>query len=47
MNSARLADIIIKADDTFNIEIDDDDADTNRTIGDAINVIRQNLEVAA
>jgi acyl carrier protein len=39
VNSARLVDIIIRAEDTFNIEIDDDDADSIKTIGDAVNVI--------
>ncbi|MDY6831122.1 MAG: phosphopantetheine-binding protein [Thermodesulfobacteriota bacterium] len=39
VNSARLVDIIIKAEDCFNIEIDDDDADSIKTIGDAVGVI--------
>ncbi len=39
VNSARLVDIIIQAEDLFNIEIDDDDADSIKTIGDAVNVI--------
>ena len=43
VNSARLVDIIIKCEDTFGIEIDDDDADTIRTIGDAIAVISKKL----
>ncbi|MCK9230870.1 MAG: phosphopantetheine-binding protein [Syntrophales bacterium] len=43
VNSARLVDIIIKCEDTFGIEIDDDDADTIRTIGDAIKVITSRL----
>jgi acyl carrier protein len=41
VNSARLVDIIIKAEDTFNIEIDDDDADSIKTIGDAVSVVRR------
>lgn len=40
VNSARLVDIIIKCEDVFGIEIDDDDADRIRTIGDAIEVIK-------
>ncbi len=46
VNSARLVDIIIKAEDTFDIEIDDDDADEIRTIGDAVNVVEKKLRVA-
>ena len=41
VNSARLVDIIIKVEDTFAIEIDDDDADAIKTIGDAVNVVRR------
>ena len=47
VNSARLVDIIIEAEDAFDIEIDDDDADAIRTIGDAIDVVRQKLGAAA
>lgn len=47
VNSARLVDIIIQAEDTFDIEIDDDDADSIRTIGDAVDVVRQKLKDAA
>ena len=43
VNSARLVDIIIKCEDVFDIEIDDDDADTIRTIGDAVSVIKKKL----
>jgi len=39
VNSARLVDIIIQFEDTFDIEIDDDDADSIRSIGDAVNYI--------
>ncbi len=39
VNSARLVDIIIQFEDTFDIEIDDDDADGIRTIGDAVDYI--------
>lgn len=43
VNSARLVDIIIKCEDIFGIEIDDDDADTIRTLGDAIAVVKKKL----
>jgi acyl carrier protein len=45
INSARLVDIIIKAEDAFDIEIDDDDADGIKTIGDAVNVVEKKLRV--
>jgi len=44
VNSARLVDVIIKCEDVFGIEIDDDDADQIRTIGDAVNVIKSKLQ---
>ena len=44
VNSARLVDVIIKCEDVFDIEIDDDDADQIRTIGDAVNVIKSKLQ---
>lgn len=43
VNSARLVDIIIKCEDVFGIEIDDEDADKIRTIGDAVEVIKGKL----
>jgi len=43
VNSARLVDIIIKCEDVFGIEIDDDDADKIRTIGDAMGVIQSKV----
>lgn len=39
VNSARLVDIIIAFEDAFDIEIDDDDADRIRTLGDAVEYI--------
>jgi len=39
VNSARLVDIILKVEDTFDIEVDDDEADKARTIGDTVNII--------
>ena len=47
VNSARLVDIIIKAEDAFDIEIDDDSADSIKTIGDAIAVVKQKTGVPA
>lgn len=47
VNSARLVDIIIKTEDTFDIEINDDDTDAIRTIGDAVTIVRQKLAAAA
>lgn len=47
VNSARLVDIIIKAEDEFDIEIDDDEADSIRTIGDAVNVVSQKMKIAS
>lgn len=43
VNSARLVDVIIKCEDVFGIEIDDDEADQIRTIGDAVKVIENKL----
>jgi len=43
VNSARLVDIIIKCEDVFGIEIDDDDADKIRTVGDAIAVVKSKV----
>jgi len=39
VNSARLVDIILALEDEFDIEIDDDTADTVQTLQDAVNVI--------
>ena len=43
VNSARLVDVIIKCEDVFGIEVDDDDADGIRTIGDAVMIIGRKL----
>ncbi|MFO8111060.1 MAG: phosphopantetheine-binding protein [Desulfosalsimonadaceae bacterium] len=45
VNSARLVDIIIKVEDVFDIEIEDDDADKIKTIGDAVDIIEAKLSV--
>jgi len=43
VNSARLVDVIIKCEDVFDIEIDDDDADQIRTIGNAVDILQKKL----
>ncbi len=43
VNSARLVDIIIQAEDTFDIEIDDDEADQIMTVGDAVSIVEKKL----
>jgi acyl carrier protein len=43
VNSARLVDVIIKCEDVFNITVDDDEADTIRTIGNAVDLIQAKL----
>jgi acyl carrier protein len=47
VNSARLVDIIIKAEDAFDIQIDDDDADEIKTVGDAVAVVERKLRVVS
>ena len=39
INSARLVDIVLDFEDVFDIEVDDDDADTVSTVGDGVNLI--------
>ncbi|MBF0225445.1 MAG: acyl carrier protein [Desulfobacterales bacterium] len=45
VNSARLVDIIIKAEDMFDIEINDDDADSIKTIGDAVDIVMRKVDI--
>ncbi len=40
VNSARLVDIVLDFEDTFNLEISDDDADRISTIGDAVKLVK-------
>ncbi|PIP38432.1 MAG: acyl carrier protein [Desulfobacterales bacterium CG23_combo_of_CG06-09_8_20_14_all_51_8] len=47
VNSARLVDIIIKAEDAFDIAIDDDYADAIKTVGDAVHVVERKLRVVS
>ena len=39
VNSARLVDIILDFEDTFDIEVEDEDADAVNTVGDAVQLI--------
>ncbi len=43
VNSARLVDVILDFEDAFNIEIEDDDADSVTTIGDALQLIEARI----
>ncbi|MBC7529994.1 MAG: acyl carrier protein [Oligoflexus sp.] len=40
VNSARLVDIVLDFEDTFDLEISDDDADRIATIGDAVQLVK-------
>ncbi len=39
VNSARLVDIVLDFEDAFDIEVEDDDADKVRTVGDGVELI--------
>ncbi|MBZ0235450.1 MAG: acyl carrier protein [Deltaproteobacteria bacterium] len=39
VNSARLVDIVIEIEDKFGIEVKDEDADSIRTVGDAVSLV--------
>lgn len=39
INSARLVDIVIDFEDAFDIEVEDEEADKIRSIGDAVSLI--------
>lgn len=41
VNSANLVDIIIDAEEVFNIEIDDDEAEQMMTVKDAVGIIEK------
>lgn len=43
VNSARLVDVVLSFEDTFSIEIADEDVDKVNTIGDAVGLICQKL----
>lgn len=44
VNSARLVDVIIKCEDTFDVTVEDDEADKIGTIGDAVRIIKSKLD---
>jgi acyl carrier protein len=39
VNSARLVDVVLEIEDTFGIEVKDEDADKVKTVGDAVQLI--------
>jgi acyl carrier protein len=39
VNSARLVDVILDFEDAFDIEVEDEDADSVNTVGDAVNLV--------
>ncbi len=41
VNSARLVDIILNFEDEFDIEVEDEDADSVNTVGDAVSLIME------
>jgi len=41
INSARLVDIVLSIEDEFNIAVDDESADSIRTLGDAVELIAE------
>ena len=43
VNSARLVDVILEFEDEFDIEVEDEDADSVNTIGDAVDLIETKL----
>lgn len=43
VNSARLVDVVLAFEDTFGIEVADEDADAVNTIGDAVRLISSKL----
>ena len=43
VNSARLVDIVMDFEDTFDLEISDEDADKIETIGDAVSLVKKLL----
>ena len=43
VNSARLVDVVLAFEDTFEIEVADEDADAVQTVGDAVRLIQAKL----
>ena len=44
VNSERLIDIILNLQDEFDLEIEDEDADSVDTVGDAVSLIMEKLQ---
>jgi len=44
VNSARLVDIVLDFEDRFSMEISDDDADRISTIGDAVELVKNQVK---
>lgn len=44
VNSARLVDVVLAFEDTFGIEVADEDADSVNTVGDAVKLICSKLQ---
>ena len=44
VNSARLVDVILDFEDAFDIEVEDEDADSVNTVGDAVNLIQSKID---
>ncbi len=43
VNSARLVDVVLAFEDTFGIEVGDEDADAVESVGDAVRLIQAKL----
>jgi acyl carrier protein len=39
VNSARLVDVVLEIEEKFGIQVNDDEADKVRTVGDAVNLV--------
>lgn len=44
VNSARLVDIVLEFEDEFDIEVEDEAADSIVTVGDAVKLIQQKVD---
>ena len=44
VNSARLVDVVLAFEDTFGIEVADEDADSVNTVGDAVKLICSKMQ---
>ena len=43
VNSSRLVDVVLQFEDTFDIEVEDDDIDSVETVGDCVTLISKKL----